>query len=78
MAYYPCDHCSNELTPEDAHVCHACTRPSFLCDGCTYECADCEWNFCIRHVRIEELPDHMAIYRCERCEAKREREREAA
>lgn len=75
---HDCDTCSNELPTQEAHVCHACSRPSYLCDGCAYDCVECGWTFCLRHICIERLAEHRAVYRCEACEAKRVSEQQEA
>ncbi len=72
--------CSNVIEEGEELACeHAgCVRDA-LCDGCAFQCAECEAWFCKEHIVEHKLPEHFAEYLCPACDAKRnEQEQEAA
>jgi hypothetical protein len=74
---YECEgfHCTNLIEEGEEATCnHADCHRTYLCAGCTFECADCGLTFCREHILAHEHANRMATYRCEACDLKREQE----
>jgi hypothetical protein len=72
---YECEghRCTNLIEPGEEHACaiNACHRDT-LCDGCAFDCADCNQIFCREHILVHEQADRFATYRCYACDRKRQ------
>jgi hypothetical protein len=62
--------CGATLQREEGAECHVCDRT--ICDGCTYDCAECGHAFCIDHIIDTAVALHTSLYHCTTCFAAQE------
>jgi hypothetical protein len=76
-----CTKCRHAMDADELFVCQAldCQQVD-LCLGCSFECSDCEEQFCAAHIVIRPCAEPgWSEHRCQPCDAKRqERLKEAA
>lgn len=67
--------CSNSIDEGEEIACEhtGCVRDA-LCAGCSFQCADCELWFCREHIVERPAPYPFVSYRCEDCDAQRQKE----